>query len=58
MVLVGLVMLVGNIVCITVSQKYGRRHLILYCTMPMSLAMMALTFAVAINVFQEEPGSF
>ncbi|TNV80822.1 hypothetical protein FGO68_gene4395 [Halteria grandinella] len=58
MVLVSVVMLVGNIVCIQVSERYGRRQLVLYCTMPMAVAMLGLTFCVAVNVFSETPGSF
>jgi hypothetical protein len=58
MIVVAGFMIGGNIACISLSKKYGRRQLVLACTMPMALATCALTLAIAINGFKEDPGTF
>lgn len=51
MIFIALVMVVGNFVGMTLSRKYGRRQLILMCTMPMALSMLTLCLVVSYEAF-------
>lgn len=58
MIFVFLVMVVATALLIQLSEKHGRRYLILYSTMPMAISCLALGFVVAVNAFSETPGTF
>ena len=58
MIFVFIVMVVATALLIQLSEKHGRRYLILYSTMPMAISCLALGFVVAVNAFSETPGTF
>jgi len=58
MIFVFIAMVGATALLIQMSEKHGRRYLILYSTMPMSIACLALGFVVAVNTFSETPGTF
>jgi hypothetical protein len=49
MMIIAILMCVGNFICISVSQKFGRRQLILWCTIPMSISLSVLAAVIIIN---------
>jgi hypothetical protein len=39
----------GQFLCLSLSNKYGRRELILKCTIPMGIALLILAGAMFVN---------
>ena len=58
MVVIGGVLVLGNIIAMKKANDYGRREAVLFSTMPMAISQSILAVVVAYNQLSESPGGF